>query len=200
MRLVLALTIAAALPIAALSVAAPPAAAQEGATPPRSGPPQALSPRPPAEPAMTLTRMARILEALDPDLRRRGASFEMVVADVPVLVVADPAADRMRAMVPIRAVADMAEGELLRVMQANFDSALDARYAVARGRLWSVYIHPLSPLERDQLISGLAQAVNVAASYGTSYSGGAMAFGGGDTAEMRRRALIEELLRRGRDI
>lgn len=174
MRLVLPLLLALALAL--------PAAAQE------------------AEPPMDLERMEGILLALDPEARRRGASFEFTLADVPVLIVTDPGADRMRAMVPIRSAAGMTDAELLRVMQANFDTALDARYAVARGRLWAVYIHPLSPLEKDQLISGLGQAVNVAASYGTTYSGGATVFGGGDSAEMRRRALIDELLRRGEDI
>ncbi len=169
----------------AMSLAAP-VAAQDGPGAP--------------EGAMTMERMGAILTALDPEARRRGTRFELTLADVPVLVVADPAADRMRAMVPIRRVEGMDAGEMLRVMQANFDSALDARYAVAQGRLWSVYIHPLGALERDQLISGLGQAVNVAASYGTTYSGGALAFGGGDGAELRRRALIDELLRRGRDI
>ncbi len=174
------------VPMLALAVAlALPAAAQE------AGPPEA---------PMDVARMGEILAALDPDLRARGTRFEMTVADVPVLVVVDPAADRMRAMVPIRSVDGMDAGEMLRVMQANFDSALDARDAVARGRLWSVYIHPLAALERDRLVSALAQAVTVAVSYGTTYSGGAMAFGGGDGAKIRRRALIDELRRRGRDI
>ncbi len=31
-------------------------------------------------------------------------------------------------------------------MQANFDTALDARYAIAKGALWSTFIHPLSDL------------------------------------------------------
>ena len=153
----------------------------------------------PSEMPMDMDRFARILLALDPELRTDGRVFELTVSDVPMTVVTDPDADRMRALIPIRSAEGMSRGELERVMQANFDTALDARYAVAQGRLWAVFIHPLSPLERDQLISGIGQLVNLALTYGTDYSGGLFTFGGGDSARIQRER-IEDLLRRGRDI
>lgn len=162
----------------------------------------AQSDPPPAEavePPMSLDRMAAILEALDPELLRNGPSFQITIADIPVLVITDPQADRMRAMVPIRSAAGLEPEELMRLMQANFDSALDARYAVAQGRLWGVFIHPLSPLKREQLISGLVQTVNVARTYGQSYSGGAQIFGGGDSNDIYRE-LLEELLNKGQEL
>ena len=127
-------------------------------------------------PSMTPDRLLDILLALDPDTRPSGNGVELTIEDVPVLVIVDPVADRMRAMVPIRAVEGMSAEDLERVMQANFDTALDARYAVANGRLWGVYIHPLSPLRRDQLISGLGQTVNLALTYGGLFTGGALSF------------------------
>ncbi|MEL6914036.1 MAG: hypothetical protein AAFP13_06010 [Pseudomonadota bacterium] len=145
---------------------------------------------------MTPGRVAQIAEALDPDVTLRGNGLELTIADVPVLIIMDPTADRMRAMVPIRDAAGMSSEELSRVMQANFDTALDARYAIAQGRLWAVFIHPLSPLERDQLISGLGQTVNIALTYGATYSGGAMSFGGGDSGAL----LLQELLERGQEL
>ena len=105
----------------------------------------------------------------------------------------------MRAMSPIRPAAGLSQADLERMMQANFDSALDARYAIANGTLWSVFIHPLSPLERDEFISGLGQVANVAQSYGTLYSGGALQFGGGDSGGLQRQ-LLDELLKRGEDL
>jgi hypothetical protein len=85
------------------------------------------------------------------------------------------------------------------MMQANFDSALDARYAIAEGRLWAVYIHPLSPLRDEQLISGVGQVVNAALTYGTLYTSGAGQFGRGDSAGEQRR-LLERLQERGREL
>jgi hypothetical protein len=84
----------------------------------------------------------------------------------------------------------------MRLMQANFDSALDARYAVANGRLWGVFIHPLSPLEKNQFLSGLVQTVTVARTYGTGYTSGGAVFGGGDSNEIYRK-LFEELQKKG---
>ncbi len=152
-----------------------------------------------SEPPMSLERMGAILRALDPEARTAGPTFQLTIEDVPVMIVTDPGADRMRAMVPIRSADGLDADELRRLMQANFDSALDARYAVANGVLWGVFIHPLSPLERDQFISGVAQTVNVARTYGTLYSGGALQFGGGDSNDLQR-DLLERLLKKGEDI
>lgn len=162
-------------------------------------PPEITPDAPLTEPPMTVTRMGQIISALDPDSRTNGFQFQLSIEDVPILIITDARADRMRAMVPIRSVEDMTAEEVMRVMQANFDTALDARYAVAQGRLWGVFIHPLSPLEKDQFISGLGQAVNLAKTYGGLYTGGAMSFGGGDSVPLQRQ-LIDRLLKRGEEI
>ena len=159
----------------------------------------ALAQEAPDEPPMTMSRMAEIVLRLDPDARLGLNGFDFHVGDVPVLIVADPGADRMRAMVPIASAAGVSDEELRRMMQANFDSALDARYAIAQGRIWSVFIHPLSPLKRDQLISGIGQTVNAAQTYGGLYTGGALQFGGGDSGALQR-DLIDDLLERGQEL
>ena len=152
------------------------------------------------EPPMTMQRMADIIVAIDPDAALVGGrTIELTIDDIPVIVVADPMANRMRAMVPIRSAEGMEPEELLRVMQANFDTALDARYAVARGRLWATFIHPLSPLEKDQLLSALVQTINLARTYGTGYTGGAQHFGGGDSNGIYQE-LLKELQEKGEQL
>jgi hypothetical protein len=178
------------LPALAVTLIASMALAQD--TPP-------ATPDPPPEPSMTMLRMAEIILAIDPEAVPSGNMIELTIDDIPVVVIADPVANRMRAMVPIRSVDGLTTAELMRLMQANFDTALDARYAVARGRLWGVFIHPLGPLEKDQLISALVQTVNVARTYGQSYSGGAQVFGGGDSNGLYR-DLFEELQKRGQEL
>lgn len=145
---------------------------------------------------MTLQRIAQIILSIDPDMQVRGPTLEFTLDDIPIILIADASADRMRAMVPIASADGLSPDELMRLMQANFDSALDARYAVAQGRLWGVFIHPLSPLEKDQLLSGLIQTINVARTYGQSYSGGAQVFGGGDSNGIYQE-LFEELKKKG---
>ncbi|WP_291737680.1 hypothetical protein [Leisingera sp. F5] len=151
------------------------------------------------EPPMTYERLGRILFALDENAQPAGTGFQLTISGVPMLIVTDQAADRMRAMVPLRRAEGLTAEDMMRMMQANFDTALDARYAVAKGRLWAVFIHPLSSLEKDQLISSLGQTVNIARTYGTLYTGGALQFGGGDSPGIQRQ-LIEELLEKGEEI
>ena len=181
--------------IAALSW---PAVAQEAEAPelkPEAQPEAA----PEAEGPMTYEKLGRIIFALDPEAQPQGPGFVLSIAEVTVLVVVDPVSDRMRAMVPVADANDLSEAELMRMMQANFDSALDARYAIANNTLWSAFIHPLSPLKKDQFISALGQPVNAALTYGTLYSGGAMQFNGGDSPGIQRE-LIDDLLKKGEEI
>ncbi len=151
---------------------------------------------PPGETPMTLERLAKIVVAVDPDARLAGGAMELTIDDIPIVVVTDPIADRMRAMIPIRSADGMRADELMRLMQANFDTALDARYAVAQGRLWATFIHPLAALEREQFVSGLIQTVNIARTYGQTYSGGALSYGGGDSNGIYEE-LLNELLEKG---
>lgn len=154
---------------------------------------------PELEQPMTLERLSQIVKAIDPEAEFAGSAMQLTIEDIPVVVVTDPTADRMRAMVPIRSAAGLSSEELMRLMQANFDTALDARYAVAQGRLWGVFIHPLSALEREQFLSGLIQTINVARTYGQTYTGGAFTFGGGDSAGIYLN-LLEELKKKGEEI
>ena len=161
---------------------------------------------PPTEPpvqqtveAMTVERLLAILRALDSEMRPQAGGIALTIADVPVQVFLDPRANRMRALVPIASAEGLTEADLMRVLQANFDTALDARYAIAQGRLWSVFIHPLRQLERDQLISGIAQTVTLARTYGSFYASGATVFGSGDSGALHDE-LFRELRERGQEL
>jgi hypothetical protein len=85
-------------------------------------------------------------------------------------------------------------------MQANFDSALDARYAIAKETLWSAYIHPLSTLSDEDFLSGLGQTVNLVDTFGSSFSSGSSTFIGGDSSGLKEKELIKELLKKGKAI
>ncbi|SEM06534.1 hypothetical protein SAMN05443999_11230 [Roseovarius azorensis] len=151
------------------------------------------------EAPMTLARLDEIIRALDAEAQSNGTMWQITINDVQILIVTDAAADRMRAITPVLKTEEMTPEDITRVLQANFDTALDARYAIANEILWSAFIHPLKPLEKDQLISGLGQVVNLAQSYGTLYSGGALQYGGGDSGALQRQ-LIDDLLKKGEEI
>ncbi len=153
--------------------------------------PQADADLPPA--AMAALALLTIVTTIDEDtqLTANGATFN--IDDTTVTLVFDINADRMRLFSQIAPSDGLSGPQLRRLMQANFDTALDARYAVAQGQLWSTFIHPLTSLTQDDFVSALAQTVTLVKTYGKTYSSGAMSFGGGDSnAEIQK--LLERLL------
>jgi hypothetical protein len=187
--------------IIALCLIAAPAAAQEdpllGAPP---APPAAEDEAAPGDAAVEAA--ARIREAvrrIDPAAKLSEAGAEFSVNGIGLLLVYDINADRMRVIAPVAEAGALTAEGLTRLMQANFDSALDARYALAKGYLWAAFMHPLSTLDGAGFGSGVAQTVNLVTTYGTSYNSGVHIFGGGDSLE-EQRELIEELEKKGQEI
>lgn len=147
---------------------------------------------------MSLARMDQIIRRLDPDASRTSpGSWKFKISRRPVLIVTDLRNNRMRIMSPVTKLAGLPEGALQRMMQANFDTALDARYAIARGIVWATFIHPLSELHDRQFISAIGQTVNLGITFGKTFSSGAMSFGGGDSRDILRKKLIEDLQKKG---
>ncbi|MFK8017012.1 MAG: type III secretion system chaperone [Gammaproteobacteria bacterium] len=156
-------------------------------------PPAAEPEREQVAPGMTVERLTAIIALIDEDLRVEGNVVEFAVEGYALVMVFDVAANRMRLMSPIAKTEELPEGELLRLMQANFDSALDARYAIAQGALWGLFVHPLSELSEEQFVTAIGQTVNVVATFGDGYSSGVFMFGGGDSGAIERRKLIDSL-------
>lgn len=142
---------------------------------------------------MTAARLGELIQRIDNDAKHNGNSWEFRLESYLVAVIYDVAADRMRILIPIRSTEDIGQEELMRVMQANFDSALDARYAIAHKVLWGAFVHPLSTLTDEEFLTAVGETANIVATYGSSYSSGLFIFGGGDSADIQRRNLIDRL-------
>ncbi len=150
------------------------------------------------EGTMTIKKMGSIIALLDTKAKSlRAGVWQFTIEKNTVIIVTDAKANRMRIMVPIRAAEGLKLEEFERLTQANFDTALDARYAIAQKLLWSIYIHPLSELYPRQFIKGIGQTVNLALSYGKTYNSGLLSYGGGDSRGILRRQLIDRLLKQG---
>ena len=155
----------------------------------------------PFEGTMTLDLMGKIITRLDAEAKQpRRGTWQFKIEGRPVVIVTDLRADRMRIMVPVARAADLSNDDLLRIAQANFDTALDSRYAIAQNILWSVYLHPLQELHKNQFITAIGQTVNLAITYGETYSSGALSYGGGDSRDLLRKKLIDDLLKKGQEI
>lgn len=162
-------------------------------------PEQEPAPENPAyEGSMTLERIHTIVTRLDPEAKRsNGSVWRFKIINIPVIIVTDEKNNRMRILAGIKKADELSKSELLRLSQANFDSALDARYAIAQDTLWGVYIHPLRALHDKQFISAIGQTVNIVLEYGKSYSSGALIYGGGDSSGIIEKQLIQQLQEKG---
>lgn len=148
-----------------------------------------------AEP-MDNDRLGELLERLDAEVQGQAGQWLITYTDIPIYVVTDERADRMRIMTPIIDAETVSQALLYRLLQANFDAALDARYAIAQDKVWSTFLHPLSSLTERDFFSGLAQTLVARNTFGTSFSSGALTFGGGDSQEEQRQ-LYEQIMKDG---
>ncbi len=105
--------------------------------------------------------------------------WQLTASGVQMMIITDQRADRMRIISPIASAAKLKRAQLLTLMKANFDRALDAKYAVWRGQVWSTFVHPLSALRRWEFISATKQVAALVKTYGGSFSSIGVVFGGG---------------------
>lgn len=109
--------------------------------------------------------------------------WQLFYNELPMMVLTDEKNDRMRIIAPIVEVNKLDEGLLLDCLTANFHSALDVKYAISNELLWSVYVHPLSPLTEMEVTSALKQVYAAAATFGTTFSSTPLLFGGNQPSE-----------------
>ena len=186
---------------ATFGLSAPIAAAQEVDPAPseETAPESDPAPEEVPESIAAAANMLALIMAIDEDARLTGNGATFTLDDTTVTFIVDVNANRMRLFSQISPSDALSGAQLRRLMQANFDTALDARYAIAQGQLWSTFIHPISSLSQEDFISAVAQTVTLVKTYGTTYSSGGMSFGGGDSnAEIQK--LLDRLLGPEKDI
>ena len=126
--------------------------------------------------AMTTSAIGKLLESYLTELEGENGFWRGNRNDVPVFVFSDDEHDRMRLMAPIGVVEEL-DPELLHVLlQANYDRALDARYAMRNKELWAVVVHPLATLATDDLPSMFDQVVMLVKNTGTTFSSTELVF------------------------
>jgi len=144
--------------------------------------------------AMNNLRLEMLIRRIDKDASGKLGYWKMHYEGMEILIITDEKADRMRIISAIIEAEKLPPPRLYRLMQANFDTALDARYAIARRFVWSAFIHPLSSLGEREFFSALAQVITLSVNFGSSYSSGALVFEGGDSRAGKQH---KDILRKG---
>lgn len=135
---------------------------------------------------MNNKKMEAIMKSEVPEIEGALGNWQMVYGERLLLVLTDEGNNRMRIFSPVVEEKDLEEGQLKKMLEANFHSALDAKYSLYNGFVISVYTHPLKELQKDQLIDAMRQVVVLADTFGTSYTSTSLIFGGGQEEEDKK--------------
>lgn len=79
-----------------------------------------------------------------------------------VYVVINPVNGQLQIMAPIVPVNMLNHATLIRTLEANFSATNEARYAIAKGLVWSVYVNSLATLVESEFVTSLKQVVSTA--------------------------------------
>jgi hypothetical protein len=126
---------------------------------------------------MTHSTLGRLLERVLVDLEGSEGFWHGQRDDVTVYVISDVEHDRMRIMAPVGELRVKDAGFLTILLRANFDRALDAKYALRNKELWSVFMHPLSTIAPDDLGTFVDQVVRLVKNTGSTYASSELVFG-----------------------
>lgn len=120
--------------------------------------------------------MAKLLDSYLTDLDGQPGFWRGMRGETPVFVFSDDEHDRMRIMAPVGVVEELDSDLLHILLQANYDRALDARYAMRGNELWSVVVHPLATLATDDLPSLFDQVVTLVKNTGSTFASTELVF------------------------
>jgi len=138
-----------------------------------------ISKKPQPRSLMTNARLGTLIKELSHQVEGQSGYWQFTIQGRDILVITDERHNRMRIMTPIASQDQLDKDELVRLLSANYDRALDAKYALSQETLWSVFTHPLAELTDEQFIGCVGQVATLADNFGSSYASSALFFGGG---------------------
>ena len=120
--------------------------------------------------------LGQLFRNLDVIVEGSGGHWQLTVEKVRIICLTDEGHNRMRFIAPIREIGAMDAAELTRCLEANFHTALDIKYAISDGVLWSAFMHPLAELTESQARDALEQVYNGVLTYGSAYASSNLSF------------------------
>ena len=126
---------------------------------------------------MTPERMESIINQVGTDIEVGPNFWQFQIEGIFLMCIYDTTYDRMRIISPIIETDQMTIAQQYSMLQANFHAALDARYAISEGVVYSAFVHPLSSLRDTDFESAILQVAVLGATFGTEYTSGALSYG-----------------------
>lgn len=127
--------------------------------------------------AMTRELLEQIVRSMGKRVEGSPGALEFSFNGVRLVCISDTNHDRMRIIAPIIGVSTLSSLHVASILEANFHSSLDARYATSKGTLYALFVHPLSSLRVEELESAIRQVSELSRSFGTTYTSGELSYG-----------------------
>ena len=121
---------------------------------------------------MTPARLEAELRDHAGDLEVVGEQMRFTFGGVRMVCLYDLHSDRLRIMAVVAEESTLTVVSSRILLQANFATTYDARYAIGDGMLYAIYLHPLSTLHPRELAAALVQVTRLVRNYGTTFSAG----------------------------
>ncbi|MBI5509199.1 MAG: hypothetical protein HY903_10635 [Deltaproteobacteria bacterium] len=118
---------------------------------------------------MTPEHIQTLLESRFKNVVQVQDRFEVSVGAMRLIVMAHSDTDRLRIMVPVAAVDHADASTFQRLLEANFITTLDARYAIYSGILWAVVLTPLAIITEHVFEIAVTEVLQLAGNTGSSY-------------------------------
>ncbi|MEM9917519.1 MAG: hypothetical protein AAF990_05450 [Bacteroidota bacterium] len=119
---------------------------------------------------MSNQRMDKILREQAEAVEGQIGGWQVTFKNRLLLIITDERANRMRIFTPIAEQQYLGEEGMVKLLEANFHSALDAKYCLYDDFIISVFTHPLQELTEGQFVDALKQVATLADNFGTTYS------------------------------
>lgn len=129
---------------------------------------------------MSNQKIDAILHAEAAMVEGKDGSWRALFGERILMVITDEANNRMRIIAPIAKEKEVKKSQYEEILRAQFHKALDIKYALFDGVIWSMFAHPLKELTEEQFKDALNQVYWGAENFGGSYKSTGLQFGAGD--------------------
>jgi hypothetical protein len=147
---------------------------------------------------MTNDKLQEIYTSVSDSIEGRLGAWQFQVNDITLISLTDTKHNRMRIISPISDAKAISDDLIKAAMVANFHTALDVKYAITDGVLWSVFTHPLKELSEDQVRDALSQVYYANVNFGSSFASTDLTFPAGNKTEKKNQKKSEPIFKKKR--
>jgi hypothetical protein len=126
---------------------------------------------------MGIKKMDKLIHSIADSVVGEEGIWQIKYKETFMMIITDENYNRMRIITPIIDQSELDKDELIKLLEANYHTALDTKYALSDDILWAVFIHPLKELTENQFINAISQVYLSAATFGTTYTSTGLLFG-----------------------